>query len=278
MSSRSKRGRRRNRGRFSLLFKLLAGAALVAALTFGATVFFQVEHILIAGNSRYTAQEVEEASGIQLGDNLFRLNKGQISEDIRRKLPYVEELTSSGTCPAPLPSRSGSGTRWPASCPPAGLQRRRHQRRRRQRTLNCPKRPGRAAGEAWLISVGGRLLEPAPEDSTALTVTGLTVLSPQAGTQMAVPQAEETRRQGLMALLAALEERGTLEKVSSIDLSAGTEILLRYDGRFDVKLPISGDFIHKLRALEAVVEKRESYETGTMDLTRQDYDVVFSPG
>ena len=45
MSSRSKRGRRRNRGRFSLLFKLLAGAALVAALTFGATVFFQVEHI-----------------------------------------------------------------------------------------------------------------------------------------------------------------------------------------------------------------------------------------
>ena len=78
--------------------------------------------------------------------------------------------------------------------------------------------------------------------------------------------------------LAALEERGTLEKVSSIDLSAGTDILLRYDGRFDVKLPISGDFIHKLRALEAVVEKRESYETGTMDLTRQDYDVVFSPG
>ena len=51
MSSRSKRGRRRNRGRFSLLFKLLAGAALVAALTFGATVFFQVEHILIAGNT-----------------------------------------------------------------------------------------------------------------------------------------------------------------------------------------------------------------------------------
>ena len=69
--------------------------------------------------------------------------------------------------------------------------------------------------------MGGRLLEPAPEDSTALTVTGLTVLSPQAGTQMAVPQAEETRRQGLMALLAALEERGTLEKVSSIDLVCG---------------------------------------------------------
>ena len=128
-----------------------------------------------------------------------------------------------------------------------------------------PEETGTAAGEAWLISVGGRLLEPAPEDSTALTVTGLTVLSPRQGPRWRCLRRRETRRQGLMALLAALEGRGTLEKVSSIDLSAGTEILLRYDGRFDVKLPISGDFIHKLRALEAVVEKRESYETGTMD-------------
>ena len=143
MSSRSKRGRRRNRGRFSLLFKLLAGAALVAA--FGATVFFQVEHILIAGNSRYTAQEVEEASGIQLGDNLFRLNKGQISEDIRRKLPYVEELTIVRHLPSTIAIEIRE---WDA-----GLQRRRHQRRRRQRTLNCPKRPGRRPGKlgssAW---------------------------------------------------------------------------------------------------------------------------------
>ena len=77
MSSRSKRGRRRNRGRFSLLFKLLAGAALVAALTFGATVFFQVEHILIAGNSRYTAQEVESA--------LKALDEGSCGEVLRAK-------------------------------------------------------------------------------------------------------------------------------------------------------------------------------------------------
>lgn len=277
MSSRSKRGRRRNRGRFSLLFKLLAGAALVAALTFGATVFFQVEHILIAGNSRYTAQEVEEASGIQLGDNLFRLNKGQISEDIRRKLPYVEELTIIRHLPSTIAIEIRE---WDAAASilPSGGASAAPEEGEEAEEAEAPAETGTAAGEAWLISVGGRLLEPTPGDSTALTVTGLTVLSPQAGTQMAVPQAEETRRQGLMALLSALEERGTLEKVSSIDLSAGTEILLRYDGRFDVKLPMSGDFVHKLRALEAVVEKRESYETGTMDLTRQDYDVVFSPG
>lgn len=126
--------------------------------------------------------------------------------------------------------------------------------------------------------MGGRLLEPAPEDSTSADRHWPDRPLPPGRDPDGGASGGGDTAPGPDGLLAALEERGTLEKVSSIDLSAGTEILLRYDGRFDVKLPISGDFIHKLRALEAVVEKRESYETGTMDLTRQDYDVVFSPG
>ena len=167
MSSRSKRGRRRNRGRFSLLFKLLAGAALVAALTFGATVFFQVEHILIAGNSRYTAQEVEEASGIQLGDNLFRLNKGQISEDIRRKLPYVEELTIVRHLPSTIAIEIREWDAVASILPSSGTSTAEAPAAEEAEDTELPEETGTAAGEAWLISVGGRLLEPAPEDSTA---------------------------------------------------------------------------------------------------------------
>ncbi len=54
-SMRHNRKRKRGRRRFGLLFKLLCGAALVAAATLGATVFFQVETIAVTGNSRYTA-------------------------------------------------------------------------------------------------------------------------------------------------------------------------------------------------------------------------------
>lgn len=160
MSSRSKRGRRRNRGRFSLLFKLLAGAALVAALTFGATVFFQVEHILIAGNSRYTAQEVEEASGIQLGDNLFRLNKGQISEDIRRKLPYVEELTIVRHLPSTIAIEIREWDAVASILPSSGTSTAEAPAAEEAEDTELPEETGTAAGEAWLISVGGRLLEP----------------------------------------------------------------------------------------------------------------------
>lgn len=95
MSRRSSRSRthRRNRGRFGPLFKLLCVLAVVVALTGGATVFFRVETVEVTGNQRYTQEEIIAASGIQMGDNLYALNKVSIDRKIRTRLPYVGELS-----------------------------------------------------------------------------------------------------------------------------------------------------------------------------------------
>ena len=85
-SSRS-RTRRRNRGRFGPLFKLMCVAAVAVALTVGATVFFRVEQVTVTGSQRYTQEEILAASGIQMGDNLYALNKVRISRNIRTQLP-----------------------------------------------------------------------------------------------------------------------------------------------------------------------------------------------
>ena len=83
----NRRRSRRGRGRFGPLFKLLCAAALVLALTVGATVFFRVETVVVSGNSRYTQEEVVAASGIETGDNLFQMNKYQVAQHIRETLP-----------------------------------------------------------------------------------------------------------------------------------------------------------------------------------------------
>ena len=72
------RTRRRSRGRFGPLFKLLCLLAVGVALTVGATVFFRVESVVISGNQRYTQEEILAASGIEMGDNLYGLNKVRI--------------------------------------------------------------------------------------------------------------------------------------------------------------------------------------------------------
>ena len=282
------RKRKRGRRRFGLLFKLLCGAALVAAATLGATVFFQVETIAVVGNSRYTAQEVIDASGVQVGDNLFQMNKNQISQRILQQLPYVGEVSPQRGLPSTLtiqvteisaaarvevyqdvsaqaePSaEDGSGDDGAADSSAQG-----------DSSLTLADQP-------WLISTSGKLLEVAPEGSGALSVTGLTVLAPQSGTMLAVPQEQQYRLDTLKELLSALEEMGQLDQVSSIDLTHSTWVGMRYRGTFDARLPLGEDLSHSLAVLSAAVENtiqtRGEQAAGTMDLTQEGYDAIFTP-
>ena len=274
-AARNSKRSRRNRGRFSFLFKLLAIVAIGAALTVGATVFFKVEQVVVEGNQRYTAQEVDNASGIQIGDNLFRLNKHQIKSDILQTLPYVEGVNIVRRLPSTI---AITVHEWDAVAriaytplPESAVT---EQTAEGEGTVQMETAK---ENEVWLISVGGKLLEVSPEDSQAILVSGLTALAPKAGTMLAVPQEQQDKLNGLLALLGALEERGTISFVTEIDLTAAAQVRMRYDNRFWVKMPVNGDFTYFLRALEAVVEQRGPGEKGTMDLTREDYVVVYSP-
>ena len=274
-AARNSKRSRRNRGRFSFLFKLLAIVAIGAALTVGATVFFKVEQVVVEGNQRYTAQEVDNASGIQIGDNLFRLNKYQIKSDILQTLPYVEGVNIVRRLPSTI---AITVHEWDAVAriaytplPESAVT---EQTAEGEGTVQMETAK---ENEVWLISVGGKLLEVSPEDSQAILVSGLTALAPKAGTMLAVPQEQQDKLNGLLALLGALEERGTISFVTEIDLTAAAQVRMRYDNRFWVKMPVNGDFTYFLRALEAVVEQRGPGEKGTMDLTREDYVVVYSP-
>ena len=137
------------------------------------------------------------------------------------------------------------------------------------------------ADQPWLISASGKLLEAAPEGSGALSVTGLTVLAPQAGTMLAVPQEQQSRLATLKELLSALEAAGELDQVSSIDLTHSTWVGMRYRENFDARLPLGEDMAHSLAVLSAAVEDtlqtRGPQAAGTMDLTQEMADAIFTP-
>ena len=288
-SMRHNRKRKRGRRRFGLLFKLLCGAALVAAATLGATVFFQVETIAVVGNSRYTAQEVIDASGVQIGDNLFQMNKNQISQQILQRLPYVGEVSPQRGLPSTLTIQvteisaaaqvevyqDDSAQAEPAAEDGSGDSGEGDSSQTEGEELPT------LADQPWLISASGKLLEAAPEGSGALSVTGLTVLAPQAGTMLAVPQEQQSRLATLKELLSALEAAGELDQVSSIDLTHSTWVGMRYRENFDARLPLGEDMAHSLAVLSAAVEDtlqtRGPQAAGTMDLTQEMADAIFTP-
>lgn len=312
--ARNKRKRRRRKGRFGLLFKALCFVALAGALVFGATVFFQVETVAVTGNARYKQEEIVAAAGIQTGDNLYRLNKNEIYRQVLQKLPYIESISIRRSLPSTividvtewdavaqiLPGAAGSAsaartaaqedaaaqTEGDTSADPGASSGdssgdKSGDKSKEKPSDSSEKPEQKPATEAWLISVGGKLLEKAPADSTAIRVSGLTALSPQAGTLMSVPEEEQYRLDALLKLLAALEELDMAQNVSAIEVDS-TQVQLRYLDRFDVKLLMKDDFRYNLRVLEKGVEETDrrhgDQAAGTMDLTQEDYELVYSPG
>lgn len=271
---RHNRKRKRRRSRLGILFKLLCLAALVAALTFGATVFFQVETLAVTGNSRYTQEEIIAASGVQVGDNLFRMNKKQISQQILRQLPYVESVSILRGLPSTITFQV---TEWDAVA-----QVEVYAQGQTQESGSEEETQQAAAQEAWLISVGGKLLEPVSASHIAsISVTGITALAPQAGSMLAVPQDQQGKLTALTNVLQQLQEQNMMGRVSSIDLTHTSYMLLRLDGSIDAKLPLTGDTAYYLRALNAAVEeenrRRGGQAVGTMDLTQKEYTAIFTP-
>ena len=106
MAARKKRNRhRRRRGRFGFLYPLLSFLIIFAAILAGSVAFFRVNQVTVVGNSRYTAEEVAEASGVQIGDNLCLINKPKTAQSILRRLPYVEKVSPVRRLPDTLELR-----------------------------------------------------------------------------------------------------------------------------------------------------------------------------
>ncbi len=272
------RTRRRNRGRFGPLSKLLCLLAVVVALTVGVTVFFRVESVVISGNQRYTQEEITAASGIQLGDNLYSLNKVRIAQNIRTSLPYIGDLTINRVLPSTI---AITVTEWEAVAQVAPPDQDRAAAVQEELADgDTEKPPAELAQETWLISVRGKLLEPAPADSAAITVTGLTAIAPQAGSMLEAPESEAAQLSALTGLLEALEGAGATGQVTSIRLSA-TQLVARYLDRFDVKMKLDADFPYNVQLMQTVRQKiEEEYSTeavGSIDLTQAGYDAVYAP-
>ncbi len=65
------------------------------------TVFFNAETIIVEGNSRYSAAQILEQGGLKVGQNLFRLDKFKVIDQMK-ELPYVKEVTIRRQLPSKL--------------------------------------------------------------------------------------------------------------------------------------------------------------------------------
>lgn len=238
--ARKRNNRRRSRGSLSFLWKPLGFLVAIVAMAAAVTLFFRMDHITVTGMQRYTEQEVLAASRLELGSNLYLINKFEVRDRIFTQLPYVEEVRINRRLPDTLAIE----------------------------VFECEPTAAVEDGDGvWLVSAHGKLLERTDAAPAGCPlITGAPLVEPAVSAQADFGADAAYRAEVARTVLQEAQERGLREKVGSIDLSDDTALRMEYMGRFTVRFPWTADVRYKWESLATVVSYLEANETGTIDL------------
>ena len=247
MARRKHTKRRRGRGGFGFLYKLLSVLLICGAIIAAMTLFFRVDKIAVTGQKRYT--EVEP------GSNLYLLNKYDVARAITRKLPYIEDIRINRKLPDTLLIEVRESGR-----PFALVQ----------------------DGSTWLISSNGKIVEQLPEKEAGQygRISGCQLLAPSVGAAIALATEYASQQSSLLELIAALDDAGLTENVDGIRLDDLSYLDMDYIGRFTVRMAYGADYAWELVKLTATLEDEaiQSNMTGTIDLRLESDRVFLIPG
>ena len=232
--------RKRRKGRFGFLYKFICLILVCVAIVAGCIVFFKVERIEVEGAERYTVEQVTEASGVTIGENLFLINKFSVINRIFKALPYMDEIMIRRKLPDALVITV-------TECVPAAAV--------------------QFENGYWIIDPKGKLLENVDTPGTGYPVlTGLDMLSPAQGSYVTLNE-EDVRESYYKSLLQELVNQELISDITRIDLTEDNVIWLYYKEQCRIKLESNSDFAYKISFLTQILETLQSNETGTIDMT-----------
>ena len=264
-----------NRNR--LLLSLAITFAVVLAMTFSISLFFNVEVITVSGAEKYDAWTVKEASGIAYGDSLLSFGKAKAVGKIKLELPYVNTVRIGIKLPNTvnieitewdvLYSIRDDGNRW------------------------------------WLMNSEGKIIDNV-DSATAgeyTQILGVVVTEATAGqpakaleTSNATDESGETlvsvvrasdRLNTAISIITCLEDNGIIGEVASVDVTDLGNLELWYGQRFQVQLGDSMDLNYKIKCLKSVVKGTDEkntlkeYDSGILDIsfTIKEDQVIYDP-
>ena len=245
-----KRRRRRSRGggRFLSLYLVLAVVVTAVVIGAGCIVFFKVNQFEVEGNQRYSTEEIAKASGVSKGDNLFLVNKTETARKLLDELAYVRSVNIKRKLPDTLVITVAETNAA------AAIQ---------------------SGKEWWLVNEEGKVLDTTKKPKEFIQITGLELVSPEAGQSMKVKSEDKPMRDSLLRLLKARKGRELLEDVRSVDCTDSKLLVMDYRGQLTVKILADADFDYQVKMLEAVLEKYVDVnwskdDKGTLDMTYAD--------
>ncbi len=246
--------RRRRKRNLSLYYLLIFAVSALILFVLSRTVFFRIDEYQVAGNNRYSAAQILSAGNLYTGRNMYNINIGKTEKNISDALIYIENITIRRKLPNKLIITVEEAE--PFAC--------------------CRYEDARYA----VISRSGRYLETeqASPRTELLQIYGLDLTGVSLGNKL---ESKDPNKITIVNQLFDAIDETCPGKISYIDITDRTDIMLGYEQRIDVEFGSSLDYEYKLRYIKAIVDELDpdacgriiyhSASAGASFITEEDY-------
>lgn len=224
------------------LFLLFVLCAVIAAFT----PYFNISRVNITGNSRVSAQEIEQASGIKQGSNIFRIKLSSVQRRIQ-EISYVHSVRVKREFPNQI------SIEIEESQPVAAVP---------------------YMGQYVLIDMYGKALEQEnTEDMENITdiviLTGLKIKNFELGEKIIVEN--ERNLKIVLESLSELVHNSLIENTTEIDLTEEEGIVFKMnESKLSVLMGDASDLPYRVKFLKEILNKLGGTPRGVIDFTSKD--------
>lgn len=236
---RNRRKGRKKRGGKILSFLLVL--VIIGVIIASVTMFFQTNEIVVTGVQKHTVEEIVEASGLSVGDNLFAVNKFEVEKRIKDAYPYVGSVEIRRRLPDTF--LLNVTERTPVAYLDVGEQR-------------------------WLLDKQAYLLEPlsiSDAVSYLKIVSESEAIDPKSGAQLEL--AEEGVSDGLAAVMTCLSDVGLIDRVGQVDVTKLYQLNFLYENRLLVQLGNSEKLERKISLFKTILDELEPTDRGVLNVS-----------
>ena len=255
-----------------LLLQLAVVIAVVLAIVIGLSVFFKVDRVVVYGNNAYSAWTIQDASGIENGENLLAIGRPRACGKIITALPYVKTARIGIKLPDTVniyieefdvsyAVEASDASWWLMTS-----------------TGKVAEQIDKAASNSYTKIQGIQLVGPVVgQQAVALEVfqpEETENTDPSAVTEVTAPVVTVTandRLQAALLILDALEANEIVGEVSTVDVSSLYNLELQYGQRYQVKLGDASNMDRKISEMKASVIQLNDYQTGILDVSYTTY-------
>lgn len=251
--------------RSRLILRLATVVAVVVALMLALSIFFKVENIEISGCDKYTAYQVQQASGIEQGSQLLTFSRARAAGKILAELPYIQSVRIGISLPDTVKIEIVE------SAVAYAIE--------------------DYSGAWWLIDCNGKVLEQAVDAGNHPVINGVTLSAPSVGS-LAVAYEDATQTQDgegnvipvtvtaakrlstAITIAQNLEANKIFGEVISVDVTNIYDVVMWYGSAYRIRMGQADEIDYQIALLKAAVEAcAEQYPNtpGEIDISDKGY-------